>query len=392
MASHAALPAGTVIKQRYEIVKEIGSGAMGIVYLARDTTDNSEKAVKEQSCASLTQKEKKQFETLFRREASILKALKHPNLPVVDDFFEENLHLYLIMEFIEGKSLLKILEDSGCALSEQKVLEWAITICEVLRYLHNQYPPIIFRDIKPANIVMKPDGILKIVDFGIARFYQPGKNCDTISLGSPGYAALEQYQGKGQSEPRTDIYGLGVTMHVLLTDRDPSLTPFVFPEVTTLNHSVTYKTSRIIAQATMLDPAFRFYSAADMLYSLRAALRALLSGKAQTPATHPAVKSLPATPSIAAASSKSAGAANLPGIQFPGQSLQSRMNFAMNNPLQVLSFRWTNVLKFIACFTLTFILALPTAAASMTYRTCGAEIYLYVFFFSLLHNTQGISE
>lgn len=353
------LPLNSILKRRFTVIKVIGSGAMGVVYQVHDGQDGSILAVKELSCAASPSIDKKHYEQLFRREARILKTLSHPNLPRVIDFFEENGNLYLVMEFVEGNSLLKILEDNKGPLKEKIVLRWGITICEVLRYLHNQYPPIIFRDVKPANIIETPQGEIKLVDFGIARYYRKGQCADTVALGSPGYAAPEQYYGKGQSEPRTDIYGLGVTLHVLLTDRDPLDTPFNFPEVSLINNAVSMKTSKTIAQATMMDPLFRFYSAADMLYSLRASSRGL-TGAASPSVTSPRQTGAGASLPVAPASIPPAPA-SVPPQPSTAQVWQNRLSMTVGNPIQLLALRKSNFGRAAAAFFVSLILFLPMA-------------------------------
>jgi serine/threonine-protein kinase len=389
------LPLNSVLKQRYTIFNVIGSGAMGVVYQVHDGQDGSIRALKELCCAANASVDKKQYEHLFRREANILKGLSHPNLPKVIDFFEENGNLYLVMEFIDGKSLLQILEENQGPLPEQKVLAWGSTICEVLRYLHNQYPPIIFRDVKPANIIETLQGSVKLVDFGIARYYRQGQCTDTVALGSPGYAAPEQYYGKGQSEPRTDIYGLGVTMYVLLTDKDPMDTPFHFPEVSSLNSSVSMNTSKIIAQATMMDPLFRFYSAADMLFALRASSRGLSSRQPSTPSAmappqSPAPAISASAVSVSAASSTAAPKVHVsvPPAPTPAQVWQNRFSMTFGSPLQFLALRSANFKRASVIFVLTFLLFLPTAMSCVTYArwnpvTAIFFLLLLSFFFSL---------
>ncbi|MHC9544348.1 MAG: serine/threonine protein kinase [Vulcanimicrobiota bacterium] len=353
------LPLNSILKRRFTVIKFIGSGAMGVVYQVHDEQDGSILAVKELSCAANPSIDKKQYEQLFRREARILKALSHPNLPRVIDFFEENGNLYLVMEFVEGKSLLKILEDNKGPLKEKIVLRWGITICEVLRYLHNQYPPIIFRDVKPANIIETPQGEIKLVDFGIARYYRKGQCADTVALGSPGYAAPEQYYGKGQSEPRTDIYGLGVTLHVLLTDRDPLDTPFNFPEVSSINNAVSMKTSKTIAQATMMDPLFRFYSAADMLYSLRASSRGL-TGAASPSVMAPRQTAAGASVPVAPASIPPAPA-SVPPPPSTAQVWQNRLSMTIGNPIQLLALWKSNFGRAATAFLTALVFFLPMA-------------------------------
>ncbi len=398
------LPLNSILKRRFTVIKVIGSGAMGVVYQVHDGQDGSIRAIKELCCSANASIDKEQYEQLFRREARILKGLSHPNLPKIIDFFQEKGNLYLVMEFIEGKSLLQILEENQGPLPEETVLRWGITICEVLRYLHNQYPPIIFRDVKPANIIEMPRGVIKLVDFGIARYYRQGQCSDTVALGSPGYAAPEQYYGKGQSEPRTDIYGLGVTLYVLLTDKDPLETPFHFPETSSINHTVSMKTSKIIAQATMMDPLFRFYSAADMLYSLRAASRGLTG----LPTVFPSMIApqqtamgavVPAPAAVAMPTAQAPAAAAMPTAQAPAivppppstaQVWQNRLAMAFGNPIQLLALRSTNISKALLIFVLSFILFLPTAVSIIVgVRTDPVAVILCLALLCLLLSICG---
>lgn len=355
------LTPGTILKQRYHITREIGKGAMGIVYLARDLQENSNKAVKELNPAIINPRERKEFEMLFRREARILRNLKHRNLPAITEFFEENGRLYLIMEYIEGKSLLQILNDNSGPLDEAKVLEWSITICEILRYLHNQYPPIIFRDLKPSNIIETPDGTLKLVDFGIARYYHTHKSADTLNLGSPGYAAPEQYHGKVQSDARTDIYGLGVTMHVLLTDRDPSSTPFQFPGVASVNPRISAYTSNTVAQATLNDRLLRFPCAADMQFALKSSLKKL-TGSPQAPKI--AAGLLSPTPFV------------MPPAGSQGSVWSQRMQLITQHPGQLFSYFNANFHKAILVFIFSFFMFLPAAIAVMR-SPCNPFVVLF---------------
>ena len=153
-------------------------------------------------------------------------------------------------------------------LPEAQVAEWAIQVCDVLDYLNGQKPQaIIFRDMKPANVMLAKDDKVKLIDFGIARLFQPGKTKDTRVMGTPGYAAPEQY-GAGQTDARSDIYALGATMHHLLTRRDPSIQPHVFPPCQTLNSSVSSPMTNIVSKATDLDPNKRYQSAAEMKQAL----------------------------------------------------------------------------------------------------------------------------
>jgi serine/threonine protein kinase len=223
------LTSNHLLKQRYLILSQLGKGGFGAVYKAEDTQlGNRLLAVKEMSQSGLSPQEIIEAAENFKREALLLASLKHPNLPSIYDHFSEAGRWYLVMDFIEGETLEEHLskEPEG-HLSVEETLQIAIQLCTVLGYLHIRQPPIIFRDLKPANVMMTPDGHLYLIDFGIARHFKPGQARDTIAFGSPGYAAPEQY-GKAQTTSRSDIYSLGATLHQLLTGIDPSQTPFQF--------------------------------------------------------------------------------------------------------------------------------------------------------------------
>ena len=218
-----------LLNQRYRILSQLGKGGFGAVYKAEDAQlGNRLLAVKEMSQSGLNPREIIEATENFKREALLLASLTHPNLPSIYDHFSEAGRWYLVMNFIEGETLEERLnkEPEG-RLSVEKTLRIGIQLCTVLGYLHARQPPIVFRDLKPANIMMTPDGHLYLIDFGIARHFKPGQAKDTIAFGSPGYAAPEQY-GKAQTTSRSDIYSLGANLHQLLTGIDPSQTPFQF--------------------------------------------------------------------------------------------------------------------------------------------------------------------
>ncbi len=219
----------TLLKQRYVIIKQIGKGGFGAVYQAEDTHfGNRTVAVKEMSQNGLKPEDIVSASEDFRREAHLLAGLIHPNLPRIYEHFTDTGRSYLVMDYIDGQALdEQLAQRYGKLLSIDKVLEIGIQLSDVLDYLHTRQPPIIFRDLKPANVMMTASGHLYLIDFGIARHFKPGKAKDTSALGSSGYAAPEQY-GKAQTTPQTDIYGLGATLHQLLTGHDPSDTPFHF--------------------------------------------------------------------------------------------------------------------------------------------------------------------
>jgi serine/threonine protein kinase len=218
-----------LLKDRYRIIAQIGKGGMGTVYKAEDTLfDDHLVAVKELSQSGLNAQEMVEATTAFKREAHLLVGLNHPNLPKIQDYFADAGRWYLVMDFIEGETLETYLAHrTGGYLPVREALDIGIQLCIVLDYLHTRQPPIIFRDLKPANVMRTPDGQLYLIDFGIARHFHPGQAKDTMALGSLGYAAPEQY-GKSQTTPRSDIFSLGALLYEVLTGADPSQAFFQF--------------------------------------------------------------------------------------------------------------------------------------------------------------------
>jgi serine/threonine protein kinase len=219
-----------LLKQRYRILDVVGKGGMGTVYKAEDTQlGNRKVAIKEMSQSGLSPQAIVAATEAFKQEAHILARLQHPNLPNIYDHFTETGRWYLVMSFIPGETLGDYLNKaSGGKLPVEEALQIGVELCTVLHYLHSQQPPIIFRDLKPFNIMRTFDGHLYLLDFGIARHFKPGQAKDTAAYGSMGYAAPEQY-GKAQTTPRSDIYSLGTLLHQMLSGFDPSITPFLFP-------------------------------------------------------------------------------------------------------------------------------------------------------------------
>ena len=217
-----------LLKQRYRIMAQIGTGGFAEVYKAEDSQFGGRLvAIKAMGIEGLSAHEVSEATTAFEREALMLANLVHPNLPAIHDYFYENQHWYLVMSFIEGTTLEEYLRSRGGRLPVEKVLPIGIQLCTVLGYLHKRRPPIIFRDLKLTNVMRTPERQLYLIDFGVARLFKHGKVRDTIALGSPGYAAPEQY-GRSQTTPQTDIYSLGATLYALLSGVDPSDAPFRF--------------------------------------------------------------------------------------------------------------------------------------------------------------------
>ncbi len=216
--------ASTLLAHGYRLVSQIGQGGFGEVYKARDTQHNRLVAIKQISLQALSPKDIIQATDSYNREVMLMKGLKHVNLPRMYDHFTDPEHWYIVLEYIEGETLEAYLSHKKEGrLPVQEVLNIGITLCNVLDYLHIQKEPIIFRDVKPANIMRTPRGRLYLIDFGIARQYKPGQKKDTGVLGSPGYAPPEQY-GIAQTNQQSDIYSLGATLQTLLTGSDRSET------------------------------------------------------------------------------------------------------------------------------------------------------------------------
>lgn len=254
---------GTVIDGKYEVLREIGRGGMSVVYLAMDTHLNKQWAVKEIRKKGSGQHDEVVVNSLLA-EANLMKKLDHPALPRIVDIIDNGITIYVVMDYIEGESLDKILNEYG-AQPEDKVINWAMQIADALSYLHGQKPPIIYRDMKPANVMLKPEGNVKIIDFGIAREYKEQNLADTTVLGTKGYAPPEQYSG--QTDPRSDIFALGMTMHHLLTGIDPRNGEPYAP-VRQWNPELSEGIEIIINRCVEPAAENRYQSCADLIYDL----------------------------------------------------------------------------------------------------------------------------
>lgn len=257
---------GSVIDNKYEILKQIGKGGMSTVYLAMDKRLNKQWAVKEINKAANDKNNEVVVQSLLA-EANLMKRLDHPSLPRIVDIIDNGRTIYVIMDYIEGESLDKILNTNG-PQPQALVVEWAKQLCNVLSYLHKQKPPIIYRDMKPANIMLKPEGNLKLIDFGIAREYKQNNMTDTVSLGTRGYAAPEQFGGMGQTDARTDIYCLGVTLYHLLTGQNPAEPPYELYPIRQWNPSLSSGLEYIVQKCTQLNPDDRYQNCDELMYAL----------------------------------------------------------------------------------------------------------------------------
>ena len=257
---------GQVIDDKYEILKLIGQGGMSRVYLAMDKRLNKQWAIKEIEKRAKDKNNEIVIQSAIA-EANLIKQLDHPAIVRIVDIIDNGDVIYIIEDYIEGETLSSVLETQG-AQPQELVIEWAMQICETLEYLHTRKPPIIYRDMKPANVMIKPDGNIKVIDFGIAREYKDQSLADTVSLGTKGYAAPEQFGGKGQTDARTDVYCLGVTLYHLLTGQNPCEPPYEIYPIRHWNPQLSAGLEAIIQKCTQLNPDDRYQSCAELLYAL----------------------------------------------------------------------------------------------------------------------------
>lgn len=259
------LKIGSVIDGKYKVLHQIGKGGMSIVYLCINEKANKQWAVKE------VRKNGNASNEVIRQnlltETSILKKLHHPHLPSIIDVIDQDDTYLILMDYVEGRTLKAILDERG-ALPQEKVVDWAIQLSSTLMYLHRQDPPIIYRDMKPANVMLKPDGNVVLIDFGTAREYKDDSDGDTTCLGTKGYAAPEQYGGKGQTDARTDVYNLGATMYQLVTGKNPTKPPYEIRPIRQWNPALSSGLESIIVKCTKSDPDERYQSVAELKFAL----------------------------------------------------------------------------------------------------------------------------
>ena len=259
------LEIGSLVDGKYKILTKVGQGGMSVVYLAINEKANKQWAIKEVRKDGI-----KDFEVVKQglvAETEILKKLNHPNLPSIIDVIDQEDSFIIIMDYIEGNSLNKALEEFG-AQPQENVISWAKQLCDVLGYLHTRKSPIIYRDMKPANVMLKPDGNVTLIDFGTAREFKEKNLADTTCLGTVGYAAPEQFGGMGQTDARTDIYCLGATLYHLVTGMNPCEPPYEIKPIREINPALSGGLERIILKCTQRDPNDRYQSAAELMYAL----------------------------------------------------------------------------------------------------------------------------
>lgn len=259
------LEIGSVIDGKYKILNVVGKGGMSIVYLAMNERANKQWAIKEVRKDGM-----QSFEVVKQNlvaETDLLKKLNHPHLPSIIDVIDCDDTFLIVMDYIEGNPLSKALETSG-AQNQDDVIEWAKQLCDVLGYLHSRKPPIIYRDMKPSNVMLKPDGNVMLIDFGTAREFKSTSVADTTCLGTQGYAAPEQFGGHGQTDARTDIYCLGATMYHLVTGHNPATPPYEMYPIRQWNPMLSSGLEEIILKCTQRNPEDRYQSCAELLYAL----------------------------------------------------------------------------------------------------------------------------
>lgn len=249
-----------VIDSKYEILKLLNTGGMNsAIYLALDKKLNRQWAIKK------VRKSSSQTTSMLMAEASIMKNLDHPMLPRIVGIEEDSKFFYIIMDFVQGENLKTVVTSSG-PQAQDTVVSWGVKLCDVLTYLHGK--GIVYRDMKPANIMLSPDGNIKLIDFGIAREYKENASEDTTALGTEGYAAPEQYEGKGQTDARTDVYGMGITLFQLLTGVNPSSYQENIFSIRLQNPNLSSGLDKIILKCTNKDPKKRYQSTEELKKAL----------------------------------------------------------------------------------------------------------------------------
>ena len=257
---------GTIICGKYEIIELVGKGGMSNVYKAIDVNLKKEWAIKEIRKNVANEADRIRVQSAIV-EADMMKKLDHPAIPRVVDIIENVDVIYVVMDYIEGDTLESILSREGC-IPLEKAVEWAKVLCEVLSYLHRQTPPIIYRDMKPGNVIVTADGNVKLIDFGIAREYKNNDTTDTVCLGTRGYAAPEQATGITQTDQRTDIYNLGATFYQLLTGKNPGRLPAKGYVTGSFGTRMPEGLEYIIEKCMQQKPAARYQCCEELLADL----------------------------------------------------------------------------------------------------------------------------
>ena len=259
------LEIGSYVDGKYKVLNKVGQGGMSVVYLAMNEKANKQWAIKEVRRDSV-----EDYDMIKKRlviETELLRKLGHPSLPSVVDVIEDEDSFLIVMDYIQGNPLMKTLEEYG-AQPEEYVIEWAKQLCDVLAYLHTRKPPVIYRDMKPSNVMLRPDGNLTLIDFGAAGEFARPDEADAACLGTEGYAAPEQFDASAQTDARTDIYGLGATLYHLVTGWNPCFPYNVMKPIREVNPLLSVGLEKIILKCTERSPDERYQSAAELMYDL----------------------------------------------------------------------------------------------------------------------------
>lgn len=257
--------AGQRIAGRYDVIKEIGSGGTSTVYLVADSHLNKNFAIKEIRKNDVVNA--RDIAGSLIEEANIMNKLNHPLLPRIIDVLDREEYVYVVMDYITGQPLNKVMKHYK-KIPEQYVIHWFKQLCEVLTYLHMANPPIIFRDLKPSNIILTEDGSIRLIDFGAAREYKRAPDATGNNWGTRGYAAPEQVMMNGVVDARSDIYSLGVTMHYLLTGRDPRIAEDRLLPIRQVDPALSGELERIIIKCTQFKPEDRYQNCKELYYDL----------------------------------------------------------------------------------------------------------------------------
>lgn len=263
---------GDMIDGKYTVVSKVGSGGMSNIYLARNEIANKNWALKESKNFPDNPKKQAAARQSLIAEANTLKKLKHRFLPSVVDIYEDD-GILIVMDYIEGRTLAQHLSENK-TIPESVIIQWGLELCEVLGYLHSQNPPIIYRDMKPDNVMIRTnsddigDGHICLIDFGISREFVEGKRNDTTLLGTRGYASPEQTSTNAQTDARSDIYSLGATLYHLVTRHDPCEPPFMEKSILEYNPSLSVGLDNIIRKCVAINPDDRYQNCAELHYAL----------------------------------------------------------------------------------------------------------------------------
>jgi serine/threonine-protein kinase len=259
-----------IVAGQYQVMRLLGEGASGRVWLVRDLKERGNRWALKELTPGGSELSPRESRELVAKEIRFLRSLKHPGLPKLVDVIEENGIEYVVMERIEGFTLEQVCANQGGRLKPPDVVNWGTQAARILNYLHSRTPAVVFRDVKPSNLMLDADGAIRLIDLGIARTFNPTRPGDTHCIGTPGYCPPEQYQGR--TSPATDVYATGATMFNLLSGEDPEKCKFKFPLVSTLVPEVSEAVDAVISRCLLTNPADRYQNGGELVEALRGIL------------------------------------------------------------------------------------------------------------------------